>query len=479
MMDFKEFQNQILQEAQDRMRGVDLHIQNVEKLQGQSYTGLSIQPNDSPVAASVNLDVLYGHLMDGKDFSDIVDNLIQQAADIMTDMPKFDVNQLGDYDRMKNTLVVQMIPTERNQDMLSNIPHKNIEDLSVVYRMQIDSNEKGTSSVLMTNTMLENYGVTPEQLHRDAMEAAVINNPAIFRPLIEVMRDLMGPELFDLMPPMNMDGPQMYMASVEGGIYGAGVITYPDFMDRVAEEMGGDFFVLPSSVHEILVFPDDGTMNRHELENMVREINSTEVLPQDQLSDNVYHYDSQDKLFELASSFEERKESKEQAMEYDLEYGSGAESGKDTINVLLVEPNCYPKAVEIGTDLEDLQKAVGGNIEVAYPFEDNVGLVMNEEGKLEGLPLNRAIRDEDGQITDIIAGSFLVVGLTKDSFGSLSPDQMKTFEDTFHQPEVFIKMGKGIMAVPIPDNVIKEMEKVHEKPPKEKAKPAKNQDLLS
>ncbi|MDY4769497.1 MAG: DUF5688 family protein [Lachnospiraceae bacterium] len=475
MMDFKEFQNQILQEAKDRMWGVDLSIQNVEKLQGQSYTGMTIQPNDSPVAATVNLDVLYGQMMEGKPFEAIVDNLVEQAAEIVVDMPKFDVTQLNDYDKMKNTLVVQVIPTDRNQEMLANIPHKDIEDMSVVYRMQLDANEKGTSSVLMTNAMIENYGITPEQLHQDAMEATVINNPATFRSMADVMRDLMGPEMFDLMPPIDMGGPQMYVASVEGGVNGAGVIAYPDFMGRVADEMGGDFFVLPSSVHEVLVIPDDGTMVRQELENMVREVNSTEVLPQDQLSDNVYHYDSQDKVFELAASYEDRMAVKEQAMEY----GSGAEPAKDTINVLLVEPNCYPKEVEIGTGLEDLQKAVGGNIEVSYPFEDNVGLVMNEEGKIEGLPLNRAIRDENGQITDVVAGSFLVVGLTEDSFGSLSPDQMKTFEDTFHQPEAFVKMGKGIMAVPIPDNVVKEMEKHREKPPKEKAKPSKSQDVLS
>lgn len=475
MMDFKEFQDQILQEAKDRMWGVDLRIQDVEKLQGQSYTGLSIQPNDSPVAATVNLDVMYGQLLDGKPFEDIVDNLVQQAADIMVDMPKFDMRQLTDYDQMKNTLVVQVIPTDRNQEMLANIPHKEIEDMSVVYRMQLDSNEKGTSSVLMTNAMLENYGVTPEQLHQDAMEATVINNPATFRSMADVMRDLMGPEMFDLMPPIDMGGPQMYVASVESGVNGAGVIAYPNFMDKVAEEMGGDFFVLPSSVHEVLVLPDNGDMDRHDLEMMVREVNSTEVQPQDQLSDNVYHYDSQDKVFELASSYEDRMAVKEQAMEY----GSSGEPEKDTISVLLVEPNCYPKEVEIGTGLENLQKAVGGNIEVTYPFEDNVGLIMNEEGKLEGLPLNRAIRDDEGQIVDVVAGSFLVVGLTEDSFGSLSPDQMKTFEDTFHQPEAFVKMGKGIMAVPIPDNVVKEMEKDREKPPKERAKPSKSQDVLS
>ena len=66
------------------------------------------------------------------------------------------------------------------------------------------------------------------------------------------------------------------------------------------------------------------------------------------------------------------------------------------MNVLLVQPESYPKAVTIGSDLESLQAAVGGSIEVVYPFEDNVGLIMNEEGKIEGLPLNRALRDDQG-----------------------------------------------------------------------------------
>ena len=124
------------------------------------------------------------------------------------------------------------------------------------------------------------------------------------------------------------------------------------------------------------------------------------------------------------------------------------------MTVLLVEPEKHPRPVEIGTSLEDLQKAVGGFIEATYPFDDQLGLVMNETGKLEGLPLNRALRDDEGKIYDIVAGSFLVVGLTEDDFGSLSSDQMQKYEELFHQPEVFVRMGKGIMALPIPDEAV-------------------------
>ena len=75
-----------------------------------------------------------------------------------------------------------------------------------------------------------------------------------------------------------------------------------------------------------------------------------------------------------------------------------------------------------------------------------------------GLPLNRALRDDNGEIYDVVAGSFLVVGLTDEDFGSLSPNQMKTFEEKFHSPEVFIRMGRGIMAVPLPDEKVEKQQ---------------------
>ena len=98
--------------------------------------------------------------------------------------------------------------------------------------------------------------------------------------------------------------------------------------------------------------------------------------------------------------------------------------------------------------------AVDGDIEAVYPFEDSVGVICNEEGKLRGLPANRALRDEDGHIYDVIAGSFLVVGLGEEDFCSLSAEQIDKFEALFHQPEAFVKMGHSITAIPIPDSVL-------------------------
>ena len=143
-----------------------------------------------------------------------------------------------------------------------------------------------------------------------------------------------------------------------------------------------------------------------------------------------------------------------------VEFGTQAEreiqhEQTPMMDVLLVRPNMYPQPVQIGCELEDLQKAVGGDIEATYPFEDPVALIMDDEGKMMGKDLNRALRDEDGNMYDIVAGDFLVGGLGEEDFSSLSPELMKKYEEHFHQPEMFVRLGRSIMAMPLPDDKVK------------------------
>ena len=102
------------------------------------------------------------------------------------------------------------------------------------------------------------------------------------------------------------------------GINGAAAIFYPDQMDKIAERLGGDYFILPSSVHETLVVPDDGKMSFLELRSMVTEINATMVNPSERLTDEVYHYDSKDKVFEKAATFDARQKAKTKQQEKDV-----------------------------------------------------------------------------------------------------------------------------------------------------------------
>ena len=122
---------------------------------------------------------------------------------------------------------------------------------------------------------------------------------------------------------------------------------------------------------------------------------------------------------------------------------------EEKLTVVKVEPQKPPEVVTIGKELEDLQAAVGGRIEVVYPYEDMVGLLMNEEGKLLGMQLNRSLRDEEGQIYDIIAGTFYVVGLSEDDFCSLTDQQIENYLSKYEQPYLYIQMGKGVAEIPL------------------------------
>lgn len=112
--------------------------------------------------------------------------------------------------------------------------------------------------------------------------------------------------------------------------------------------------------------------------------------------------------------------------------------------VLVVEPGKAPRAVNLKGDLKSLQVAVGGYIEAIYPYNDPVAVIVNEEGKLEDLPMNRALRDEDGDVYDIICGTFLVTGLTDEDFGSLSPELLVKYAVKFANPETFVPTPYGI-----------------------------------
>ena len=114
------------------------------------------------------------------------------------------------------------------------------------------------------------------------------------------------------------------------------------------------------------------------------------------------------------------------------------------MDVLIVEPEKAPRMANITGDLNSLQQVVGGYIEAVYPYDDPVAIVCHEEGKLIGLPLNRKLEDYD-----IIAGTFIVCGLGEEDFDSLTPELAEKYREKFADPEIFMKMGNRIVAIPV------------------------------
>ena len=136
-MDFDQFKIQVVDEMRERFPDLDIGIQAVSKLQGESYTSLAVSPADSNVAATMNLDYVFKRVEDGMPMETALHNIEKQVAEIAGSMPQFDTRALMDYDQMKEKLTLQMIPIAGNEENLSEIPHRVVEDMIWLMRTPV------------------------------------------------------------------------------------------------------------------------------------------------------------------------------------------------------------------------------------------------------------------------------------------------------------------------------------------------------
>lgn len=208
---------------------------------------------------------------------------------------------VASYEDIKDNLIVDLCGTSRNQGKLMGMAHTEVEDMAEVFKIMIENNDNYRKVALIPMSALESWGVSLEQLRVDAYKSAPWICPANMQSMAEIL---------GFPPEMDLGGPKLYVVSTERQDHGASAMFYPGMMDKIAERVGGDFFVLPSSIHEVIITPDDGRTAADELRAIVMGVNGSEVAPEDQLSDNAYHYDSKNHIFELAEKFEARKERK-------------------------------------------------------------------------------------------------------------------------------------------------------------------------
>ena len=211
---------------------------------------------------NVGIDKFYDAMENGRSYDEVVDKAVDVVTNGITQRPDFDINSLSDYSQMKEKLAMEVVSAEANKEMLETVPHQNIEDMAVVYRLVLNSDDEGRASILLTNQLIESMGVTPEQLHADAMENAPQIKPVEIKGMSEVMAEMMG--LFPVAP----EDEKIYVVTVPDKVHGAGVLAYQNFMDQAAERAGGDFFILPSSIHEILIVPDNGEIRSNPIPTM-------------------------------------------------------------------------------------------------------------------------------------------------------------------------------------------------------------------
>lgn len=325
-MNFEQFVEDVKAEIKhylpEEFKDAQIDILQHNKL-NDSYLGMTVRRDDQNIAPTINLNHYYKMF---QEYNENLDIVMQQVSDLVVQNPiHLDISLFTDYEVAKDHLFIRVSDAERNNEILSGMPHRCVENLAITYHIVAEIGKEGIGSTPITNRMLNGFGITEEQLHQDALE----NSPKIFPAKVESMSSMMDKlmredmrqsgmteEEIDLyFEHMELDNPaQLTVVTNEHQTNGASALFYPGQMEKLGESVNGDFFILPSSTHEVLILPDDGGTSYQALKAMVMEINSTQVSPEDRLADEVYHYDTKDRVFEKAESFEERQKSKTQEL---------------------------------------------------------------------------------------------------------------------------------------------------------------------
>lgn len=321
-MDFETFVNEMKEHIKEHLpeKYADALVDVYENQKlNENYLALKVMLPEQKVAPCLNLNTLYGMYEDGTEFEDVMNKVVEAVT---APVPDVDVSQLRNYDAVKDKLFIRASNAEKNAEMLENMPHTMIEDMAITYHvMLMNDGDEGLASYAIHNDMLKSFGISKEQLHEDAMMSTQRVMPFSIVPIEEILqqslRDKMEacgfPEeaIQEAIDDMCSSGNvEMLVVTNEARISGAGTIFYPDVMDKIAEHFESNFFVIPSSTEEVLAIPDRGDADYRELNDMVCEVNDTQVKEHERLGNQVYHYDAEDKVFEKASSFEERQKAK-------------------------------------------------------------------------------------------------------------------------------------------------------------------------
>lgn len=290
-----------LQAAHDPFSGqIRVNVKDVEKANGMSYRGIVVADDQLGMGVTINMDKHYKMYLAGKPVDEIVDLVQQQAMDAFEERPDVDISRVKDYESLCSNVMMEAVSREKNAEYLQDVPHFDMADLSIIYRVNVgESRNQGIGVITVDNRLLNSMGVSQDQFQKDVFDRVLAGEPPILKSLTEVLG---GSFIGDISGP---DG-GLFLATNSDALYGASVIAIPGFLDQAAEKLGGSFYILPSSVHEVLFLKNDQAMEVQDLENMVQEINESIVSPEEQLSDRVYHYDAKEKVFELASDYEQR-----------------------------------------------------------------------------------------------------------------------------------------------------------------------------
>lgn len=307
-MNFDEFkayvQEHIKEFLPEQYENASVTINEVVKNNDSVLTGITIRNEDSNIAPNIYLENFFNQLQDGRDINDIMHNIaeIRVANEVEQG---FDATNITDLDKVKDRIIPILVNAEMNENYLSNKPFTQVNDLAVIYKVDLGGNFDGHATVPITNSIMDGFGLSVEQLHDIAM-TNLDAQEIYFKSMRDTMIEMRGGNIPEFMLPPEEEMPLMYVLTNSEKLNGATEILSEKVMDDISEKVGGNFFIIPSSVHEVLIIPITPEMDKVALEEMISTVNdSGEVLPEDKLSYNLYGYNSEEHKLVLAGDLPE------------------------------------------------------------------------------------------------------------------------------------------------------------------------------
>lgn len=299
-MEFTNFTTLVRNEVEKRT-GENYHVKlnDVVKNNGIILRGITLMQDDSNISPTIYLNPYYdayenGETTLGTVIDEVIDTYERNKVNRSIDMRFF-----LDYDSVKTRITYKLINTEKNKELLNDIPHIPFHDLSIVFQCLISGERFGNATILIHNVHLQLWKVNARELYERAME----NTPILqgydvtdMNTVLEEMRAFEEIEDTEYEEDIQQQVP-MYVLSNKSRVHGAACILYPDILKDFAAVVEKDLYVLPSSIHEVILLPAEGTEDSEQLKLMVHEINESQVEDEEVLSDSVYFYRRRDDAF--------------------------------------------------------------------------------------------------------------------------------------------------------------------------------------
>ena len=269
----------------------DVEVQEITKGNDTKMVGVLIRKKGSNIAPNVYLEGFYARYLNGEDMDTLIDDICEVR--IKNDTPDINVNDLTNLDKVRDKITCKVMSKKLNEQYVENKPHKVVEDLVVVYIVNLGENEGGQMSMPITNGLLDSYGITADELNKIAMNN-LAKSDIEFRSMYDVLKEMAPEGMEDMLPP---DDGTMYVLTNASKYNGASAILDKATMDGIREKLGADFVIIPSSIHEVIILKvTQEFMSVEELKSTIGEVNTTSLDPKEILSDHPYIYTKKDGL---------------------------------------------------------------------------------------------------------------------------------------------------------------------------------------